>query len=174
MIYSARCTSKLLCLVLDFKKTNKACKNKFNNLYAKYQITRIGNDLSGSNQEMFPYYNEFDQWYYDSGTVVKHASTSANVIESTSINELEGDDSLVRTIIVPIPKSAASGKTKFHNQALELFSKMVDNSTSMLQSFQNANAFFELVDNHMETHINKFEMLTLQFRRPLACKGFNI
>jgi myo-inositol catabolism protein IolC len=87
--------------------------------------------------------------------MVKHASMSTNVTQSASVSELEGDDSLVRTTAVPIPKGVASGKTKFYDQALQLFSKVVDNSAGMLQSFQNANALLERVDNHMETLINK-------------------
>jgi hypothetical protein len=74
--------TRLLCLVLDFKKTSKACKNKFNNLYPKYKIARAFNDLSGLNQETCLYYDEFDQWYHDSEAVVKCASASASPIES--------------------------------------------------------------------------------------------
>jgi hypothetical protein len=110
--------TRLLCLVPDFKKTSKACKNKFNNLYAKYKIARAGNDLSGSNQVTSPYYDEFDQWYHDSRAVIKRASTSASATKSASISELEGDDTLVGSTVVPISKGVASGKTKFHDQAL--------------------------------------------------------
>jgi hypothetical protein len=62
---------------------------------------------------------------------------------------------------VPTTKAATSGKTKFHDHALELFSKMVDNSVGMLQTFKNANARLEQVDNHMATSLKSFELLAM-------------
>ena len=107
--------TRLLCLVPDFKKTSKACKNNFNNLYAKYKIARVGNDLSESNQVTSLYYDEFNQWYHDSIVVVKRASAFATTTKSASISELEGDDSLVGSTVVLISKGAAPRKTKFHD-----------------------------------------------------------
>jgi hypothetical protein len=82
--------TKLLCLVLDFKISSKACKNKFNNLYIKYKVAKVGNDLSRSNQKTYLYYDNFYQWYDDFGAMVKraNASTSGTKYDIPSESEL--------------------------------------------------------------------------------------
>jgi hypothetical protein len=61
--------------------------------------------------------------------------------------------------MIPQVSSSKSGtpstKAKFLNQALLLFSKMIDNSTCMMESFKNTNVILQNMDSHMANLIEK-------------------
>jgi hypothetical protein len=52
-------------------------------------------------------------------------------------------------------KPTTSTKGKFHDPALMFFSKMVDNSTNMLQNFQSMTSLMEQFDHYMDQLIEK-------------------
>ena len=63
-----------------------------------------------------------------------------------------GDEKPVNSYDFPITSKLAtsSTKSKFHDQTPVLFSKMVDNSANMLQTFQPMTSLLKQVDHQMD------------------------
>jgi hypothetical protein len=140
-------------MVPSFKKTPKACKNKFGNLVSDYKEAKAKNNISGHGRHDCKYYHSFDEWWSDSGSVMKHVSATTNDSETSGSGDEEpGNSDALPSMSKP---TTSSTKGKFHDQALMLFSKMVDNSANMLQSFQSMTGLMERVDHQMDRLIEK-------------------
>jgi hypothetical protein len=68
-------------------RTAEACKKKFNVLYKKYRLDKMANGVSGSDHHECNFYDAYDQWWHQTGTVMKHVIASAS--GSTCIDNTE-------------------------------------------------------------------------------------
>lgn len=69
---------RLLCLCPNFKKTPKACKNKFNDPFKAYKDDKQANSISSEARHTCKFYDSMDTWYHHNGVVMKHISASSN------------------------------------------------------------------------------------------------
>lgn len=148
--------SRLLCLQPNFKKTPKACKSKFNDVYKAYKDDKQANSISGESRHTCKFYDAMDSWYHQNGSVLKHVSASSNDVpnDEGDAEEMKGESS------EPTPPSAtkqgkSTGKMKYQESALELMGQLVVNSKDMAQSMKEANGFMSNLDKHIEKLIDK-------------------
>jgi hypothetical protein len=120
-------------------------------MYVEFTKAKGGNNASGNGVCSCKYYEDFDQWWHQSTAVTKHVSASAQDTEVGSGN----DEAEMVPQVSSLKLGTPSSKAKFHDQALMLFSKMVDNSTGMMESFKNINVVLQNVDSHMANLIDK-------------------
>jgi transcription elongation factor GreA-like protein len=74
----AKLHARLLCMVPNFKKTWKVCKNKFRNLFTNYKEAKAKNNILWQGQHDCKYYNSFEEWWSEYGSVMKHVSATTN------------------------------------------------------------------------------------------------
>ena len=81
----------LIAVIPGLNRTSEGCKKKFNTLYKLYKEDKLANGISGSDRHACKFYDSFDQWWHQTGTVIKHVTASANnsvsVEDSTTDNE---------------------------------------------------------------------------------------
>jgi hypothetical protein len=168
--------ARLLPQIPTLKKSPVAVKKKFNSLFKAYKEAKLANNVSGESHHECKYYDQFESWFFQSRSVQKHVSASANNLEkhvSASANNLEKhvsasannldlpvedlvdemdlDDSLDNTK-KKTSTTRASRKTKFHDEVLVLFRKMVETNEGMLKSF---NRTTDILNKQMDRLIDK-------------------
>ena len=148
--------SRLLCLHPNFKKTPKACKSKFNDVYKAYNDDKQASSISGESRHTCKFYDAMDCWYHQNGSVLKHISASSSDMPSVEGDVQEGKEETSELEPSSISKQGkASGKIKYQESALELMGQLVKNSKDMAQSMKEANGFMSSLDKHMERLIEK-------------------
>ncbi|KAG0572580.1 hypothetical protein KC19_VG107200 [Ceratodon purpureus] len=148
--------SGLLCLIPNFKKTQKACKNKFLDVLKTYKEDKQANSISGESRHTCKFYDAMDTWYHHNGAVVKHISAS---IDDTGKSHATGEEDKEENE-ESMPTSTTTEtklptKMKFQEKSLNLISQLVDNSKNMAHSMEVANGFMGNLDRHMEKLIEK-------------------
>lgn len=68
----------LLALIPGLNRTPEACKKKFNSIFKQYKVDKMSNGVSGERWHECKFYDSIDQWWHQTGTVMKHVSASAN------------------------------------------------------------------------------------------------
>lgn len=121
-------------------KDNIACKKKFNLLFKLYKQKKLQNGTSGYDRHECRFYNSMDYWWHTNGIVMKDVTASAN--ESTyrmaatkfqmeskeDDNKVEDDGSLT-------PEAVRKQFFFLQNNIYGTFSKMAENSTTMVNHF---------------------------------------
>ena len=69
-----------------FKKILVACKKKLNSLFKMYKEDKMSNGISEESHHECKYYKEFDTWWHQAGSIMKH------VFVVVYVPELEKDD----------------------------------------------------------------------------------
>ena len=175
--------ARLLTQIPHLKKSPVAIKKKFNGLFKAYKEEKLANNVSGESHHECKYYDQFETWFSHIGSVQKHVSASANDVDSPVedfVDEMDLDDSLDSTKKKTLTTRASgktsttrasektkfhdealalfgkmvesSGKTKFHDEALALFGKMVETSEGLLKSF---NRTSDVLTNQIDRLIDK-------------------
>ena len=148
--------SRLLCLQPTFKKTPKACKSKFNDVYNAYKDDKLANNISGESRHTCKFYDSMGTWYHQNGSVLKHVSAS-----SSDMPYREGDGEEVKVEnLDPMPPSTSKlaksgGKIKYQESALEIMGQLAVSSQNMAESMKEATGFMSNLDRHIERLIEK-------------------
>ena len=100
--------SRLLCLIPNFKKTPKACKSKFNDVYKAYKDDKQANNISGESRHTCKFYDSMDAWYHQNGFVLKHVSACSSDLP---IAEDDAEDMKADTSEPAPPSSSKKGKS---------------------------------------------------------------
>jgi hypothetical protein len=146
--------ARLLSQIPTLKKSPVAVKKKFNNMFKAYKENKLANNVSGESRHDCKYYDQFESWFSQTGSVLKHVSASANDLDlhvEDFVDETDLDDSLDSTR-KKTSTTRASGETKFHDEALALFGKMVETSQGLLKSF---NRTTDVLNNQIDRLIDK-------------------
>jgi hypothetical protein len=53
-------------------------QKKFNVFYKQYRLDKMANGDSGSYRYEYKFHDAFDQWWHQTGTVMKHVTAFAN------------------------------------------------------------------------------------------------
>ena len=61
-------------MVLSLKKVPKAYKNKFENFFTNYKEANVRNNFCRQSRHDCKYYDNFDSWWSESGSIMKHMS----------------------------------------------------------------------------------------------------
>jgi hypothetical protein len=79
-----------------------------------------------------------DFWCSQVGVVFKHVSASTNDmdLQYESMEQVENKYHVKTKIEAITSQSTQQGKQKFHDQALAMFAKVVENSFIMMKNFQ--------------------------------------
>jgi hypothetical protein len=149
-----------------FTRSSLACKKKFNNLMKQYKEIR-SKDLSAEARlgRGFKFYDCLDQWWQNNAKLVKHTGASTNesdlplgtLVESTTTIKVKEDDGPK----LEIEESCAPKSQRKQVQVKDVsniygtFSKMVENSTIMVNHFAKTSALLEKMDAHMDRLIDK-------------------
>jgi hypothetical protein len=145
--------ARMVAVIPGLNRTAEACKKKFNVLYKQYRLDKMANGVSGSDRHECKFYDAFDQWWHQTGTVMKHVTASAN--GSTCIED-STEEPEKEQISEPTPTSSLkSGKKSFQEQTFGLFTQMVENNSVMVKNFEKTNALLERVDRQMDRLIDK-------------------
>jgi hypothetical protein len=70
--------ARMLALIHGLNRSVEACKKKFNTLFKQYKVDKMANSVSGEGHHECKFYDSTDQWWHQTGTVMKHVSASAN------------------------------------------------------------------------------------------------
>ena len=148
--------SRLLCLCPSFKKTPKACKSKFSEVFKAYKDDKQANSISGEARHTCKFYDAMDTWYHQNGAVMKHilASSTDNVETGCGSGEIKKEESEDSSKISSSTRKV-SGKVTYQEKALDLISQLVVNSQDMAKSMQVASGFMSNLDKHIEKLIEK-------------------
>jgi len=97
--------ASLIAIIFGLNQMAEACKKKFNSLYKVYKEEKLANGISGSNHQVCKFYDSFDQWWHQTGTVMKYVTTYASdyVGIEDSTMDIDNDPNLGDT---PIPTPA--------------------------------------------------------------------
>lgn len=158
--------ARLLALIPGLNRSTEACKKKFNNVFKQYKVDKMANIVSGEGRHECKFYDSIDQWWHQTGTVMKHVSASANDTDHISLeNSQLPEDSAVSgehaTVQEPSssfrtsPVTSKSGKKLYHEQTYHMFTQMVENSSVMVKHFQKTNDLLEKVERQMDRIIDK-------------------
>ncbi len=84
------------------------------------------------------FYDSMDFWWSQVGIVFKHVLVSTNDmdLQHESMEQVENGYHTGIEIKAITPQSTQKGKQKFHDQALAMFAKVVENSFIMMKTFQ--------------------------------------
>jgi len=146
--------ARLLSQIPTLKKSHVAIKKKFNSLFKAYKEDKLANNVSGESRHDCKYYDQFESWFFQTRYVQKHVSASANDLDlpvQDFVDEMDFSDSQDSTKN-KTSTTRASGKTKFHDEAVALFDKMVETSEGLLKSF---NRTTDVLNNQMDRLIDK-------------------
>lgn len=146
--------ARLIAVIPGLNQTAKACKKKFNGLFKQYKEDKLTNGISGSDRRSCKYYDSFDQWWHQIGTVMKHVTASAN--NSTCVegskDEVEKEQN---SEVVPTSSLKSDSKKSFQEQCFGVFMQMAENSTTMVKNFEKTNVLLEKVERQMDRLIDK-------------------
>ena len=148
--------ARLIAVIPGLNRTSEGCKKKFNTLYKLYKEDKLANGISGSDRHACKFYDSFDQWWHQTGTVMKHVTTSANdsVSLDDSTTENENDSPIPATTTTPNSTSKVD-KRNFQERCYGVFVQMAENSSIMVKNFEKTNALLERVDQQMDRLIDK-------------------
>jgi hypothetical protein len=93
----------------------------------------MANGVSGLDRHGCKFYNAFDQWWHQTGTVIKHITASANgsICIEDNIEEPNKEQ-----ISEPTPTSSLkSSKKSFHEQTFANFIQMVENNSIIINNY---------------------------------------
>ena len=95
-----------LCLCPNFKKTPKACKSKFSEVFKAYKDDKQANSISGEVRHTCKFYNAMDTWYHQNGAVMKHisGSSSENVDIGCGLQEIKKEESKETSCLLHLPE----------------------------------------------------------------------
>jgi len=119
-----------------FTKTLKTCKKKFNLLFKQYKSNKLAIDISRDERHECKFYESIDQWWHQVGTFMKLVTAFANEME---LLQCEDNIELVEKQLISKATSqfaTKSGKKNFHEQAIGMFTIMVENNIIMVIQFQ--------------------------------------
>ena len=63
--------ARILCQLPGIKKSVVACKKKFNSLFKMYKEDKFSNGIFGESRHECKYFEEFDTWWHQVGSVKK-------------------------------------------------------------------------------------------------------
>ena len=119
---------QLSAVIPSLNRSSEACKKKFNLLYKAYKLAKMANDVSGSDHKECKFFEEFDQWWYQTGTMTKNISAFANSSASSLENAEEPEkldlNEKDQSSDVTATSSLKTGKKSFQEQTYGLFTKM--------------------------------------------------
>ena len=142
----------MIAVIPGLNRTAEGCKKKFNSLYKLYKEDKLANGISGSDRHACKFYDSFDQWWHQTGTVMKHVTASAN--DSLSVEDSTTDiEKDLHSKDTPTPTTTATpnsttkvDKKNFQEQCYGVFIQMAENSLVMVQNFEKTNALPEKVE----------------------------
>ena len=148
--------SRLLCLCPNFKKTPKACKSKFSEVFKAYKDDKQANSISGETRHTCKFYDAMDTWYHQNGAVMKHisASSSDNGDIGGGSQEMKKENPEDNSKISSSARKV-SGKIAYQEKALDLISQLVVNCQDMAKSMQVASGSMSNLNKHIEKLIEK-------------------
>ena len=153
--------ARLIAVIPGLNRTSEGCKKKFNTLYKLYKEDKLANGISGSDRHACKFYDSFDQWWHQTGTVMKHVTTSASDSVSVEDNTTDNDNDL-HSKDTPIPAMTTTpnsttkvDKKNFQERCYGVFVQMAENSSVMVKNFEKTNALLERVDRQMDRLIDK-------------------
>ena len=130
--------ARLIAVIPRLNRTAEACKKKSNSLYKLYKEDKLVNGISGSDRRTCKFYDSFDQWWHQTGTVMKHvtafANDSMNVEESTM--DIQKDQNSNDIPISTTTPAIKVDKKNFQEQCYGVFIKMAENSSVMVKNFE--------------------------------------
>lgn len=146
----------MLAVIPGLNRTSEACKKKFNILFKQYRLDKIANGVSGSDRKECKFYDAFDQWWHQTGTISKHVTSTASdttpfQASQDSEEGVEKDQKSATTT----NSSQKQTKKNFQDQTLGMFTQMIENSTIMVRNFEKTNALLEKVERQMDRLIDK-------------------
>jgi hypothetical protein len=117
----------------------------------------MANNVSGGGCHECKFYDSIDQWWHQTGIVMKHVSASANDSDhiSPKNSQLPEDNEVLKdhpTVQEPSssfttsPLISKSGKKLYQEQTYHIFTQMVENSLVMVKHFQKTNDLLEIVE----------------------------
>jgi hypothetical protein len=142
----------LIAVILGSNRTSEGCKKKFNTLYKLYKKEKLANGILGSDCHACKFYDYFDQWWHQTGTIIKHVTTSAydfvRMEDSTIDNEndLHLKDTSFSTIMTTPNSTIKIDKRNFQERCYGVFVQMAENSSIMVNFFEKTNTLLERVD----------------------------
>lgn len=146
----------MLAVIPGLNRTAEACKKKFNILFKQYRHDKIANGVSGSDRKECKFYDAFDQWWHQTGTISKHVTSTAS--DNTPFQASQDSEERVgkgQNSATTTSSSQKQTKKNFQDQTLGMFTQMVDNSTIMVRNFEKTNALLEKVERQMDRLIDK-------------------
>jgi hypothetical protein len=145
--------SRMTAIIPGLNRKSEACKKKFNVLYKQSRLDKMANGISRSYRKEWKYYEAFDQWWHQIGTVKKHVTVSAN--ESNSVQDIIKESEKRQSLDGNTNSSVKFGKKNFQEQTYGLFTQMVKNNSVIVKNFDKTNALLEKVEPQMDRLINK-------------------
>ena len=146
----------LIAVIHGFNRTSEASKKKFNTLYKLFKEDKLANGITGSNRHTCKFYDSFDQWWHQTGTVMKHVTTSANDSVSVDDNNTENEnDSPIPATTTILNSTIKVDKRNFQERCYGVFLQMAENCSLMVKNFEKTNALLERVDRQMDRLIDK-------------------
>ena len=121
------------------------------------QKDKLANGISGLDRHACKFYDSFDQWWHQTGTVMKHVTASANdsmnVEESTM--DIQKDQNSNDIPMSTTTLAIKVDKKKFQKQCYSIFVQMAENSSVMVKNFEKTNALLKKVERQMDRLIDK-------------------
>lgn len=146
----------MIAVIPGLNRTSEACKKKFNILFKQYRIDKLANGVSGSDRKECKFYEAFDQWWHQTGTISKHVTSTAS--DTTPVQASQDSDeggNKEQNSATTTSSSQKQAKKTFQDQTLGMFTQMVENSTIMVKNFEKTNALLEKVEHQMDRLIDK-------------------
>ena len=120
----------------------------------------MANGVSGESKHECKFYDSIDQWQHQTRTVIKHVTTSANkssdqpttlAIQQENTNFLDIEPTLEPTSQYALK----NGKKSFYDEAICMFSKMIENNSNMVRNLEKSNVLLKRVDRQIDKLIDK-------------------
>ena len=147
--------ARLITVIPGLNRMVRACKKKFNSSYKLYKEDKLANGISSSDCHACKFYDSFDQWWHQTGIVMKHVTASANDSVEESTIDIEKDQNSNDIPISTTTPAIKVDKKNFQEQCYSVFIQMAKNSLVMVKNFEKTNALLEKVERQMNRLIDK-------------------
>ena len=131
--------AKFLCQLSSFKKSHVISKKIFDSMFKMFKEDKISNDIYKKNRHECKHYEEFDTSWHQTSCMMKHVFAIAYVPKLGGDDEKLVESEVKESSNLNPSKNTlekSTTKSKFHEETLVLFSKMVNHNQSLVKSFQ--------------------------------------
>ena len=117
-------------------------------MYKQHCLVKMANGIFRLDHKECKYYEAFDQWWHQTGTIKKHVTTSAK--ESNSVQDIIKELEKGQSLDGNTNSLVKSGKKNFQERTYSLFIQMVESNFVMVKNFEKTNALLEKVEHQID------------------------